>query len=183
MHARVAAFENRDTSRVDELVQLVRDRQSTAGEIPDALGMYMLIDRATGKAAGISIFETEEAIRKAEPAFTRMGDEIPEELRGKRLSVDTYEVAIHEVNAGLYVLPAPLALEILEQATADNDQGEIYLTDVIGGLRLRGKRVAAAKALDPSLVVGVNSQAELVQAEALMAARIRRESQAAVRDR
>jgi len=100
MHARVAAFENRDTSRVDELVQLVRDRQSTAGEIPDALGMYMLIDRATGKAAGISIFETEEAIRKAEPAFTRMGDEIPEELRGKRLSVDTYEVAIHEVNDG-----------------------------------------------------------------------------------
>jgi heme-degrading monooxygenase HmoA len=100
MHARVAAFENRDTSRVDELVQLVRDRQSTAGEIPDALGMYMLVDRAAGTAIGISIFESEEAIDAAEPLFERMGDDIPAELRGRRISVDRYEVAIHEVSDG-----------------------------------------------------------------------------------
>ncbi len=100
MHARVAAFENRDTSRVDELVKLVRDRESAGSELPDALGMYMLLDRATGRAAGVSFFESEEAIKDAEPVFERMGADIPEALRGRRVSVDTFEVAVHEVRDG-----------------------------------------------------------------------------------
>lgn len=100
MHARVAAFENRDTSRVDELVAIIRERESLGAEFPDALGMLMLAERGTGKALGISLFDSEEAIRAAEPVFERMGDDIPEELRGRRLSVDTYEVAVHEVDEG-----------------------------------------------------------------------------------
>ena len=97
MHARVAAFENRDMSRTDELIRLVRDRQASGTEIPDALGMYMLVDRAAGAMVGIGIFESEDAIRAAEPTFERMGDEVPEEIRGKRVSVDVFEIAIHEV--------------------------------------------------------------------------------------
>jgi hypothetical protein len=100
MHARVAAFENRDMSRVDELVGMVRDRQAAGAEIPDALGMYLLVDRGAGAMLGISIFESEDAIRAAEPLFERMGDEVPEDVRGKRVSVDIYEVAIHEVSEG-----------------------------------------------------------------------------------
>ena len=100
MHARVAAFENRDMSRSDEFVELVRDRQGSGAEIPDALGMYLLVDRSAGAMLGISIFESEDAIRAAEPTFERMGDEVPEALRGRRVSVDIYEVAIHEVAEG-----------------------------------------------------------------------------------
>ena len=100
MHARVAAFENRNTSRIDELVRRIRDRQAAGNEIPDALGMYLLVDRAAGAMLGISLFESEDAIRAAEPIFERMGDEVPEELRGKRVSVDLFEVAIHEVSEG-----------------------------------------------------------------------------------
>ena len=98
MHARIAAFENPNMSRFDELVGLVRDRESTGRAFPDALGMYMLVDRAAGASLGISIFEDEAAVRRAEPTFEKMGDEIPEELRGRRASVETYEVAIHEVS-------------------------------------------------------------------------------------
>lgn len=82
------------------------------------------------------------------------------------------ELAIREVNSGMYVLPAPLALEILRRVRADNDQGEIYLTDVIAGLRARGEKVAASKVADPSVVLGVNSREELARAEALMAQRM-----------
>ena len=78
------------------------------------------------------------------------------------------ERQIREVNSGMYILPAPLALEILAQVGADNDQGEIYLTDVIAGLRARQERVAACKAEDASLVLGVNSREELALAEELM---------------
>jgi bifunctional UDP-N-acetylglucosamine pyrophosphorylase/glucosamine-1-phosphate N-acetyltransferase len=81
------------------------------------------------------------------------------------------ERMIHEVNSGMYVLTAPLALEILAGVKDENDQGEVYLTDVIAGLRARGEKVAASKVADPKLVLGVNSQEELAEAEALMARR------------
>ena len=98
MHARIAAFENPNASRFDELVGRVRDRESTGKAFPDALGMYLLVDGAAGASLGISIFEDEAAVRRAEPAFEKLGEEIPEELRGRRVSVETYEVAIHEVS-------------------------------------------------------------------------------------
>lgn len=81
------------------------------------------------------------------------------------------ERQIREVNSGMYVLPASETMEVLRGVGRDNDQREIYLTDVIAGLRARGKRVAAAKIADPSLVLGVNSPEELALAEALMARR------------
>ncbi len=81
------------------------------------------------------------------------------------------ELAIREVNSGMYVLPAPLALEILKNVGDDNDQREIYLTDVISGLRARGEKVAASKAADPSALLGVNSPEELARAESIMARR------------
>ena len=98
MHARIAAFENPNTSRIDDLVGIVRDRESTGKAVPDALGMYMLVDRAAGTSLGISIFEDEAAIRQAEPLFEAMGNDIPEDLRGRRVDVKTFEVAIHEVS-------------------------------------------------------------------------------------
>jgi bifunctional UDP-N-acetylglucosamine pyrophosphorylase / glucosamine-1-phosphate N-acetyltransferase len=82
------------------------------------------------------------------------------------------ELAISEVNSGMYVLPSPVALEILRSLGADNDQGEIYLTDVIAGLRAQGERVAACKVTDPALVLGVNSQEELALAERIMTERL-----------
>jgi bifunctional UDP-N-acetylglucosamine pyrophosphorylase / glucosamine-1-phosphate N-acetyltransferase len=81
------------------------------------------------------------------------------------------ELAVREINSGMYVLPVPLALEILERVGADNDQGEIYLTDVIAGLRERGERVSASIVADPFLVMGVNSREELAEAETIMGRR------------
>jgi bifunctional UDP-N-acetylglucosamine pyrophosphorylase/glucosamine-1-phosphate N-acetyltransferase len=82
------------------------------------------------------------------------------------------QLTIHEVNSGIYVLPADLTLEILGQVDADNDQGEVYLTDVIACLSARGEKVAAYKVADPSLVLGVNSRDELAQAETFMIQRV-----------
>lgn len=84
------------------------------------------------------------------------------------------ERAIREVNTGMFVLPVPLALEILKTVGTDNDQGELYLTDVIAGLITRGQRVAAAVVADPELVLGVNSPVELAEAERILGERIKR---------
>ena len=100
MYARVAAFENRDMSLADELIGTVRERARSGQDLPDAKRLLMLIDREAGTALGITFFESEDAIRRAEAGFERMADEIPEEMRGRRTSVDVYEVAIEDVAEG-----------------------------------------------------------------------------------
>jgi bifunctional UDP-N-acetylglucosamine pyrophosphorylase/glucosamine-1-phosphate N-acetyltransferase len=79
--------------------------------------------------------------------------------------------AIREVNSAMYVLPAIESLDVLRGVGSDNDQQEIYLTDVIAGLRARGLKVVASKIADPSLVLGVNSPDELALVEGLMTRR------------
>lgn len=101
MYARVAAFEQPNVSMADDLINTVRERsQSARTELPDAQALLMLIDRENARSLGITFFESEEAIRQAEPAFERMGDEIPEETRGRRISVDVYEVVRQEGGEG-----------------------------------------------------------------------------------
>jgi len=100
MYARVAAFESRDMSLADELIGTVRERARSGQDLPDARRLLMLIDREAGTALGITFFESEDAIRRAEAGFERMADEIPEEMRGRRTSVDVYEVAFENVVEG-----------------------------------------------------------------------------------
>jgi bifunctional UDP-N-acetylglucosamine pyrophosphorylase / glucosamine-1-phosphate N-acetyltransferase len=85
------------------------------------------------------------------------------------------ERAVGEVNAGMYVLPGQTALEILREAGTDNDQGELYITDVVAGLRRRGARVGAYRVADPAMALGVNSRVELAEAQLIMRARICRD--------
>lgn len=100
MYARVAAFENRDMSLVDDLIGVVRERARSGRELSEVRRFLMLVDRQSGASLGISFFDNEEAIRRAEPVFEKMGDEIPEKMRGRRTSVGVYEVAIEEVAEG-----------------------------------------------------------------------------------
>jgi hypothetical protein len=100
MHARVAAFENPrfdDRSLVDDLSKRARESAPQWQDaMPSALGHLMLLDRDNKRSLGITFFPSESEIREAAPVFERMGDEIPEEQRGKRKSVDSYEVVISE---------------------------------------------------------------------------------------
>jgi len=82
------------------------------------------------------------------------------------------ERAIVEVNSGMYILPAVESIEVLRAVGSDNDQQEIYLTDVISGLRERGRTVAASKIADPTLVLGVNTREQLAEVEAIMMSRL-----------
>jgi len=85
------------------------------------------------------------------------------------------ERAVCEVNAGMYVLPGRAALDILRGASTDNDQGELYITDVVAGLRRRGARVGAYLLADPAEALGVNSRVDLAEAQHIMRARICRD--------
>ncbi len=79
------------------------------------------------------------------------------------------QLAITEVNGGVYAFDGALLAESLRQIGRDNVQGEYYLTDVIGILASRG---VAAMAADPVELTGVNSHHQLAAAASLMRHRI-----------
>jgi bifunctional UDP-N-acetylglucosamine pyrophosphorylase/glucosamine-1-phosphate N-acetyltransferase len=89
------------------------------------------------------------------------GDATPEELE------------IREVNAGTYAFAAAPLAEALERIGNDNAQGEYYLGDVLPLMREAG-RVIAHTARDAAVMLGVNSRAELAEAEAEARRRILR---------
>ncbi|MEG0299103.1 MAG: NTP transferase domain-containing protein, partial [Aurantimicrobium sp.] len=78
------------------------------------------------------------------------------------------ELAIKEINAGIYVFSAPELRAQLSNLTLDNAQGEKYITDVIGLLRQAGATVAAVEILDSWKVEGINDRAQLSRAAGLL---------------
>ena len=53
-----------------------------------------LADAAAGRQIFITLFETKQAMEAAEPMFEKMGDELPEEIRGRRVSKEYLEVVL-----------------------------------------------------------------------------------------
>ncbi|MHB1390572.1 MAG: bifunctional UDP-N-acetylglucosamine diphosphorylase/glucosamine-1-phosphate N-acetyltransferase GlmU [Thermoleophilia bacterium] len=82
------------------------------------------------------------------------------------------EQKICEVNAGVYVFEAPALWEALSEVGNANDQGEVYLTDVIGIMANRSQVVLAHKVDDDTVTLGVNSRLDLARAARLMQRRI-----------
>ena len=77
------------------------------------------------------------------------------------------ELAIDEINGGVYIFELHGLAELLSKLDSENAQGEYYLTDVVGLLRSSDRNVQALLA-EESEVAGVNSRAQLAQVTALL---------------
>jgi len=82
------------------------------------------------------------------------------------------ELAISEVNTGVFAFEGGLVLEALRRVRPDNAQGELYLPDALPALRKRGHAVAAVVTGDATLTLGVNDRADLAIVRALAQRRI-----------
>lgn len=76
---------------------------------------------------------------------------------------DPATLAITEVNAGFYAFAAETLVAGLAALSPDNDQGELYLTDLVGITVGSGGRVLPVSA-DESVVSGINTQTQLAAA-------------------
>jgi hypothetical protein len=89
--ARIATFEGGDAeemSRVNNDILVNRSELMPAG----LLRAIVLMKDDTHWSV-VSFFEDEEAAKAAEARWEELGDEIPENVRGKRVGLETYEVA------------------------------------------------------------------------------------------
>lgn len=87
------------------------------------------------------------------------------------------ELAIDEVNAGIYAFDRGALFAALDRVRTDNAQGEYYLPDVLPILRGDGLRAAAFELDSPESMLGVNSRVDLAAAVAALNARIIRAHQ------
>jgi hypothetical protein len=95
MYARIATFES-DPSTVDDAIEMVRSEVD--GETPEGLEgakMMMLVDRESGKGLGITLFDSEEAMRRGDDALNKMSPGGTE----RRTSVEFYEVPVETVTS------------------------------------------------------------------------------------
>jgi len=90
---------------------------------------------------------------------------------------DATQRAIGLCNAGVILGHGPVLCAMVERLDNDNAKGEYYLPDVYAMAHAEGRCVRALEA-DPEEVLGVNSQAELAVAEALLQTRLRAQAMA-----
>ena len=94
MFARVATFQS-DPGRLDDTIEMVR--KEVAGETPEGLKgakMLMLIDRESGKSIGITLFDSEEVMRRGDQALNAMDPGATD----RRRAVDFYEVPVETIS-------------------------------------------------------------------------------------
>ena len=95
MYARVATFES-DPAKIEDAISLVRGEVESGDTPPGLEGarMLMLVNRESGKGLGVTLFESEEAMRRGHEALNSMSPGTSE----RRTSVEFYEVPVHTVS-------------------------------------------------------------------------------------
>jgi len=78
------------------------------------------------------------------------------------------ELALPEVNAGLYVFDAGWLRGRIGDLEPSPTTGELYLTDLVSIARADGRLVVALAAEDDGRLLGINDRSELARAEWLM---------------
>src|SRR6478609_3076839 len=127
--------------------------------------------RAAGAAATLLTFDRTETIGGD---FGRVVRDDQGHVRAivEVRDADSEQRALREVNSGYYVASSEHLWPALDRVTDHNDQGELYLTDVAAILAGDGRHVHAYRHDDPLVAKGVNTRADLAEAEALLRARI-----------
>jgi hypothetical protein len=93
MYARIATFES-DPDKVDDAIELVRSEvDSGTPEGLEGAKMLMLVNRETGKGLGVTLFDSEDAMRRGHEALDAMSPGATE----RRTSVEFYEVPVQTV--------------------------------------------------------------------------------------
>ena len=143
------------------------------GDVPalrrETLDALVATHRAAGAAGTVLSFEPEDAraygriVRDGDGRLARIveaADATPEEL------------ALREVNSGIYAFRGECLWPALDQLEPHNAQGELYITDALGVLVAGGEPCAVQIAADPFEVEGINTRVELAEVAAVLRDRI-----------
>jgi bifunctional UDP-N-acetylglucosamine pyrophosphorylase / glucosamine-1-phosphate N-acetyltransferase len=132
---------------------------------PDAIRGLIEAHEASGAGATMATMEPDDptgygrVVRGADGEVERVV-----ESKVGNSDATAEELAIREVNAGVYAFDGGALLAALETLDSHNAQGEIYLPDVLPAIRRAGRAVAAHPIGDPDLTHGVDDRVDLAYA-------------------
>lgn len=155
--------------------------QAASGDVMIAFGDTPLLTPATFEALRQSLREGADiaiaAFTATDPSgygrVLAQGDQVIAIREEKDASAEERQITL--CNGGLMAISARHALRLLKQVGNANAKGEYYLTDIVEVARTEGV-IARAVVVDEDELRGVNTRAQLADAEALMQQRLRREA-------
>jgi len=148
----------------------------TMGDVPlvDAETLTALVEahEASGAAATMLTAELEDptgygrVVRDAEGQVERV---VETKTAG---DASEAELAIREVNTGIFAFDGAALKAALERLEAGNAQGELYLPDVLPRMKEDGREIGAHVAADAAVTLGINDRADLARVRAIAQERI-----------
>jgi heme-degrading monooxygenase HmoA len=97
MHARMFEFEG-GTEEIEAAVALGRDEiLALERQMPGFRGLIVLSDKDAGKLISLSLWETEEQMRRSEESARTITRLAQQSLGGKRRSIELFDVEIFEL--------------------------------------------------------------------------------------
>jgi len=150
----------------DALAGFAGDVLILYGDVPfvRAQTMQAMLDRlhaADAPAVVVLGFRPDDALQYGR--IIAEGDRVVKMVEHKDAS--EAERACTLCNSGLMAVKGSDLFALLAQVGNDNAQGEYYLTDIVNVANAAGKTCAVVVTDDPDEVAGINSRAELAQAE------------------
>jgi bifunctional UDP-N-acetylglucosamine pyrophosphorylase / glucosamine-1-phosphate N-acetyltransferase len=142
----------------------------------DTLRSLVAAHRQAAAAATLLTFQRTETIGGDFGRIVRDGDGRVTAIVEVR-DADAAQRDLTEVNSGYYVARSDRLWSALDRVTDHNDQGELYLTDIVAILHGDGETVHGHRHHDPLVAKGVNTRVDLAEADAELRARINRRHQ------
>ncbi len=158
---------------LDQLTDLTGDVIVTMGDVPMLSGetlAALLVEHRTSQAAATVL-----TAQAPDPTgYGRILRDVDGMVTGivEHRDADDAEREITEINSGIYVFDATTLRAALTELAPSNDQGELYLTDVLAVVREAGKPVGAYLIDDLWQTEGINDRIQLSRMNAELNRRI-----------
>ena len=99
MFARVGTYQSKPED-IDKVTSSFQGRTDTVQNLQGFRDAYLLVDRKSGKAVTVTLWESEQALADSAEAAGKLRSAAADEFGGTILSVETYEVALHTKGGG-----------------------------------------------------------------------------------
>ncbi len=133
-------------------------------------GVVGALDTEPREGAVMSLVTAKMPLPSSFGRIVRRGSSVERIVEARDATPD--ELAIDEMNAGVYAFDEAALREAIAHLRDDNAQAEYYLTDTVAYFVGKGKPVKPVAATDHLHVLGINDRVELAQARREMNARL-----------
>jgi len=144
---------------IDEILVLTGDAPLLEPELLDALLEERRLDQAAIALVAV------DAIEPGHLGRVIRDDAGTVERIVERKDATDEEIAVNEVNSGLYAFDAAWLRSRIGSLKPSPKTGELYLTELVEVARADGRLVVALTVEDDGRLLGINDRAELAQAE------------------